>query len=235
MALDKTKTNKSLGRQIHEHLLDLGIETPMCSPIYKTDDSKIELISSDMQLEKIRHSFENIMTVLGMDLTDDSLQETPMRMAKMFMHETMWGLDPENFPKCTIVKNKMKCDEMVLEKNVTISSICEHHLKDFHGFATIAYIPSEKILGLSKFSRIADYFSRRPQIQERLTAQIFHTLSYLLETENVAVAIHATHGCVHSRGVQDPASSTFTNKLGGSFKNEPMTRAEFMALLPKSV
>lgn len=227
MALDKTKTNPQLGLEIHKLLLEKGVETPTI------DVGANAALSDDAKIETVRASFENIMTVLNLDLTDDSLQDTPLRVAKMLIRETMWGLDPKNFPKCTTVENKMGYDEMVVEKNVTVQSVCEHHWATIDGYATVAYIPGNKILGLSKIPRVIDYFARRPQIQERLTEQVFYALAYILETDNIAVAVHANHYCVRSRGIQDQNSSTVTSKLGGLFKTDPSTRAEFMSLLPK--
>ena len=167
--------------------------------------------------------------MLNLDLSDDSLKETPRRFAKMLVYETMWGLDYNNFPKCTTVENRMLYDEMVTVKDITVHSVCEHHFQNFDGYATIAYIPHNKILGLSKFPRIVDFFSRRPQIQERLTEQIFYALNYILETDNIAVAINAEHSCVRNRGIRDQNSSTITSRLGGVFKENPSAKAEFMA------
>ncbi len=167
------------------------------------------------------------MNTLGLDLDDDSLCETPKRVAKMFVSEIYWGLDPDAFPKCTTVENKMGYDEMVIERGITIYSDCEHHLRPIVGVANVAYIPNKKVLGLSKIPRICEYFAKRPQIQERLSMQIFHALSYILETDNIAVSINAGHLCVSQRGVEDTTANTTTNKLGGVFKNDPATRAEF--------
>ena len=167
------------------------------------------------------------MHTLGLDLSDDSLIETPKRVAKMYVNEIFWGLDFEAFPKCTTVDNKMKYDEMVVERNINVQSNCEHHFVVIDGLATVAYVPKQKVLGLSKINRVVEYFSKRPQIQERLTEQIFHALQFILETEDVAVMIDAQHFCVKSRGVEDAGSSTITSKLGGGFKSDPAARAEF--------
>ena len=156
--------------------------------------------------------------------------ETPTRLAKMYVDELYWGLDYNNFPKCTAIENKMGYDEMVLEKNVTVLSTCEHHFVTIDGLAAIAYIPNKKVIGLSKLNRIVEFFSKRPQVQERLTEQIYHTLTYILGTEDVAVVIDAVHFCVRSRGVRDYNSSTITSKLGGRFKSNPALRAEFLSL-----
>jgi GTP cyclohydrolase IA len=222
MAFNKTKTDPELGIKIHQHLLSLGLETPGVS-IDQNIDRKAKI-------EQIEHHFTQIMNILGLDLRDDSLMETPKRIAKMYVNEIFWGLDPLVFPKCTAVNNKMHYDEMVVERNINVQSNCEHHMVVIDGLATVAYIPNKKVLGLSKLNRVVEYFSKRPQIQERLTEQIFHALSYILETENVAVLIDATHYCVKSRGVEDINSRTTTSKMGGLFKTNAQVRAEFLNL-----
>jgi GTP cyclohydrolase I len=183
------------------------------------------------KIDKIESHFTEIMRVMGLDLSDDSLVDTPKRVAKMYVNEIFWGLDYEAFPKCTTVDNKMKYDEMVIERNVNVQSNCEHHFVVIDGLATVGYIPKQKVLGLSKINRIVEYFSKRPQIQERLTEQIYHALQFILDTDNIAVVIDAQHYCVKSRGVEDVGSSTVTSKLGGCFKTEPSVRAEFMNIV----
>jgi GTP cyclohydrolase I len=185
------------------------------------------------QISAIEGHFAMIMRALKLDLSDDSLAETPKRVAKMYVNEIFWGLDYEAFPKCTAVDNKMQYDEMVVERNINVQSNCEHHFVVIDGLATVAYVPNQKVLGLSKINRIVEYFSKRPQIQERLTEQIFHALQFILETEDVAVMIDAKHYCVASRGVEDTGSSTVTSKLGGGFKSDPAARAEFYQLARK--
>ena len=223
MSFNKIKTDASLGQQVHEHLVKMGVETPTIeSSLSRTD--KIDIIES---------KFRDIMTTLGLDMNDDSLIETPKRVAKMYVGEVFWGLDYEAFPKCTTVNNKMKYDEMVIERNINVQSNCEHHFVVIDGKATVAYIPNEKVLGLSKINRIVEYFSKRPQIQERLTEQVYHALQFVLETDNIAVVINAQHFCVRSRGVEDVGSSTITSKLGGCFKSDPSVRAEFMQIASK--
>ena len=145
----------------------------------------------------------------------------------MYVNEIFWGLDYASFPKCTTVQNKMQYNEMVVERNVNVQSNCEHHFVIIDGLATVAYVPKDKVLGLSKINRIVEYFSKRPQIQERLTEQVFHTLQFILGTEDVAVMIDAQHYCVKSRGVEDVGSSTVTSKLGGGFKTDAAARNEF--------
>ena len=221
MSYNKTKTDPELGLRVHEHLVKMGVETPSVPNDLDRKD-KISLIETN---------FKRIMEVLGLDLSDDSLAETPNRVAKMYVNEIFWGLDYEAFPKCTTVDNKMRYDEMVIERNINVQSNCEHHFVIIDGLATVAYIPKDKVLGLSKINRIVEYFSKRPQIQERLTEQVYYALQYILDTDNVAVVINAQHYCVRSRGVEDTGSSTMTSKLGGCFKTDPSVRAEFMSLV----
>lgn len=220
MSYNKTKTDAELGRRIHEHLVKMGVETP-------TVENNID---RKEKIDIIEAHFAGIMRTLGLDLNDDSLIETPKRVAKMYVNEVFWGLDYDAFPKCTTVDNKMQYDEMVVERNVIVMSNCEHHFVTIDGLATVAYVPNKKVLGLSKINRIVEYFAKRPQIQERLTEQVFHALCYILETDNVAVMIDAQHYCVKSRGVEDTGSSTVTCKLGGGFKTDPAARAEFLSI-----
>jgi GTP cyclohydrolase I len=225
MSYNKTKTDPELGKQVHMHLLNMGVETPIDDTIYLGDRKE--------RIEKIESHFKAIMETMGLDLSDDSLIETPKRVAKMYVNEIFWGLDYEAFPKCTTVDNKMQYNEMVVERNVNVQSNCEHHFVVIDGLATVAYVPKQKVLGLSKINRIVEYFSKRPQIQERLTEQIFHTLQFILDTEDVAVMIDAQHYCVKSRGVEDTGSSTVTCRLGGGFKTDPAARAEFLQIANK--
>ena len=226
MSYNKTKTDPELGKKVHEYLVKMGVETPTIS----TRNPNYEEVDRKTKIDLIEHNFTQIMAVLGLDLADDSLAETPKRVAKMYVNEIFWGLDFEAFPKCTTVDNKMKYNEMVVERNVNVQSNCEHHLVIIDGLATVAYVPKEKVLGLSKINRIVEYFSKRPQIQERLTEQVFHTLQYILDTEDVAVLIDAQHYCVKSRGVEDTGSSTVTVRLGGGFKNDTAARNEFLSI-----
>lgn len=223
MSYNKTKTDPELGQQVHEHLVKMGVETPS-KPINLDRKDKIQLIEQN---------FKQIMEWLGLDLSDDSLAETPNRVAKMYVNEVFYGLDYGAFPKCTTVDNKMKYNEMVVERNVNVQSNCEHHFITISGHATVAYVPKNKVLGLSKINRIVEYFSKRPQIQERLTEQIFHTLCFILDTEDVAVMIDAKHYCVAARGVEDTGSSTVTSRLGGGFKTDPAARTEFLNIAMK--
>ena len=224
MSYNKTKTDPVLGQAVHEHLVKCGVETPTVPNDIDRKD----------KIEKIESHFTEIMKTIGLDLSDDSLIDTPKRVAKMYVNEIFWGLDYEAFPKCTTVDNKMKYDEMVIERNVNVQSNCEHHFVVIDGVATVGYIPKQKVLGLSKINRIVEYFSKRPQIQERLTEQIYHALQFILDTDNIGVVIEAQHYCVKSRGVEDVGSSTVTSKLGGCFKTEPSVRAEFMNIVNSS-
>jgi len=185
-------------------------------------------LSSDEKIQQIQTHFAAIMTLLGLDLNDDSLKDTPKRVAKMYVNEIFGGLSPDNFPKITIIENKMQYDQMVCVQNIQVMSFCEHHFQPIDGFATVAYIPNKKVIGLSKINRIVEYFSRRPQVQERLTKQIADSLQYILDTEDVAVHINARHYCVIARGIQDAHSSTTTSDLRGAFKKSGDTRSEYL-------
>jgi|SRR5476651_182152 len=220
MSFNKNKTNPELGQAVHEHLVSLGLETPTIP----------NTLTIKQKVAKIEKAMTTIMETLGLDLSDDSLMETPLRVAKMYCSEIFWGLDPENFPKCTAVENKMGYDEMVVEKGVSVQSNCEHHFVIIDGLATVAYLPNQKVLGLSKINRVVEYFSKRPQIQERLTNQIAAALQFILDTKDVAVVINAQHYCVKSRGVEDTGSSTVTSHLGGKFRTDALVRSEFLAL-----
>ena len=227
MALTKTKTDSVLGWEVHDHLRSIGIETPMTPNA--TD------MLEKQKLSLIEDHFEKIMEIMGLDLMDDSMQDTPKRMAKMYLQELFWGLDYHNFPKCTAIKNKLAkvntFNSFVLEKGITVNSVCEHHFVPIYGRATVAYVPGAKVLGLSKLNRIVEYFSRRPQVQERLTEQIKAALAYVVETPDVAVYLDAEHFCVKTRGVQDENSSTVTLSVGGIFAEEKSDiRREFLNL-----
>lgn len=218
MALDRMKTDPCLGLVIHNLLVDYGVETPMV---------KGDLDKTDDKFQDIMFHVEAIMKTLGLDLTDDSLCETPKRIAKMYLNEIFWGLDYNNFPKITTIENKMQYDNMLLERHIKVHSTCEHHLIPMMGEAFIAYLPNRKVIGLSKINRIVEFFSRRPQVQERLTEQIFHTLCEILQTEDVAVIIKAEHTCVKLRGIEDINSDTITSRIGGAFIRNEALRNEF--------
>jgi GTP cyclohydrolase I len=226
MSLNKQKCDPILGQQVHNHLVSLGLETPQIE----------NSLSVKERIAAIEGHFHSIMVTLGLDLTDDSLIDTPKRVAKMYVSEIFYGLDYECFPKCTAILNKFDADEMIVERNVNVMTNCEHHFVTIDGLATVGYIPGKKVIGLSKINRIVEYFSKRPQVQERLNAQIHAALCFILETDNVAVMIDAKHYCVASRGIEDTGSFTTTSKLSGAFKEDKngAARQEFMAIANSS-
>ena len=192
--------------------LSASLETPLRTDAFDlSDEEKISRIEKDI---------ENILQTLGMDLTDDSLKATPKRVAKMFVKEMFGGLHPDRRPTLSTFDNKYKYNEMLVEKNITLYSTCEHHLLPIVGKAHVAYISNGTVVGLSKMNRIVDYFAKRPQVQERLTRQIVNELQRVLGTKNVACVIDAKHLCVNSRGIRDISSSTVTGEFGGEFKEE---------------
>ena len=189
-------------------------------------DNRIK-IDDDLKIELIEKNFREIMHILGLDLNDESLKDTPGRVARMYVKEVFSGLNPENKPKTTIFNNNFKFKEMLVEKNITIYSYCEHHFVPIFGKAHIAYFPNGHVIGLSKLNRIAQYYAKRPQVQERLTIQIANELKETLGSEDVAVIIDANHMCVASRGVNDVNSSTVTSSFHGKFLNESV-RSELL-------
>jgi len=203
---------------VRDTLVAQGLETPMI------DNG----LSRDQKYERVRESMTEVMETLGLDLADDSLAETPHRIAKMYVREIFAGLDYTKFPKLALIENKMGANEMVKIREIDLTSTCEHHFVTIDGTAKVAYIPKDKIIGLSKINRIVRFFGQRPQVQERLTRQILVALQTLLGTDDVAVSIDATHYCVKSRGVMDSNSQTSTTALGGCFIDNIHTRAEFL-------
>ncbi|MBY5979381.1 GTP cyclohydrolase I FolE [Ferrimonas balearica] len=203
---------------VRDTLIARGLETPLV-------DSEL---NNEQKYARIKGLMAEVMGTLGLDLGDDSLRETPHRIAKMYVEEIFAGLDYEQFPKLCVIDNKMGVDEMVKVKEISLVSTCEHHFVTIDGTATVAYIPDKKVIGLSKINRIVQFFGRRPQVQERLTQQVLVALQTLLGTSNVAVSIQATHYCVKARGVMDASSYTETTALGGVFKTKAATRAEFL-------
>ncbi|MGZ3787148.1 MAG: GTP cyclohydrolase I FolE [Bacteriovorax sp.] len=191
-------------------------------------------LSAKEKKDRIEALFTEIMQTLGLDLSDDSLKETPHRVAKMYVDEIFYGLETEKFPKITIVENKFDYDHAVVEVNIVTNSHCEHHFVPIIGKTHIAYVPNRKVLGLSKLNRIVDYFAKRPQIQERLTLQIHQALCTILETQDVAVVVDAMHACVKTRGIKDVTSMTRTSKLSGAFKEDTSHRIEFMNSIPRA-
>ena len=202
----------------NDHILT-SVETPIRSDAFEIDD--------DIKIELIEKKFREIMEVLGLDLTDDSLKDTPKRVAKMYVKETFSGLNPKNKPSVTLFENKYKFNQMLVEKDISVYSYCEHHFVPIIGKAHVAYFSGGKVVGLSKINRTVQYFSKRPQVQERLTVQIANEMKEMLGTDDVAVLVEADHLCVASRGVQDVSSSTVTSSYHGKFLDSNV-RDEFL-------
>jgi GTP cyclohydrolase I len=205
--------------RVQRALIAKGLETPLIP----------STMTAEQKYQRIKGLMAEVVSTLGLDLNDDSLAETPHRIAKMYVNEIFSGLDYRNFPKIAQIENKMGVDEMVKIRDISVVSTCEHHFVTIDGMAKVAYIPKNKIIGLSKINRIVRFFAQRPQVQERLTKQILVALQTLLDTQDVAVSLDAIHYCVKSRGIMDTTSSTQTTALGGCFKANPATRAEFLA------
>jgi len=212
-------SNEELYDDIGENHIAFSHDTPLRKDAFELSDEK--------KIIEIEKNVKNILSTLGMDLTDDSLKGTPYRVAKMFVKEIFGGLNPDKKPSASTFENKYKYNQMLVEKNIVVYSTCEHHLLPIVGRAHIAYISNGTVVGLSKMNRIVDYFARRPQVQERLTVQIVRELQNVLNTEDVACVIDAKHLCVNSRGIKDIESSTVTAEFGGKFQDE-QTRAEFL-------
>jgi GTP cyclohydrolase I len=205
--------------KVRQALVENGLETPLI------DNG----LSNAEKYERIKRAMTEVVSTLGLDLNDDSLMETPHRIAKMYVQEIFSGLDYSTFPKISVIDNKMSADEMITVNDISVTSTCEHHFVVIDGVAKVAYIPSTKIIGLSKINRIVNFFAQRPQVQERLTRQILVALQTILETDDVAVSLKATHYCVKSRGIKDSNSQTATTALGGCFK-DANTRSEFLSV-----
>ena len=214
------KTDRKLGLEVAEYLVSKGVETPITETSL-TDEEKIELIRDNMEI---------VVDVLGLDREDDSISGTADRVAKMYVSELCSGLSYNNFPKVSVFENKMGYDQMIIQKDITFHSLCEHHLVNFNGMAQVAYIPNDNVVGLSKLNRIVNFFARRPQVQERMTEQIYYALEYILGTDNIAVLVQGEHLCVKSRGIGDQNSGMTTSKLGGHFFDKHSVRSEFMSL-----
>lgn len=214
-------TDKELGMQVHKVLVEAGKESPL-------EHRKKKPINGETIIANQIHC---ILETLGLDMTNESLKDTPNRVSKMYCHEVFEGLNYDNFPKCTTTPNDMGYDEVVLVRNNVVRSTCEHHLQPIYGRAHIAYIPNKLVLGLSKFARITDFFASRPQVQERLTEQVYASLAYILETTDIAVVIEADHFCMKMRGVEEYCSDTVTSKMGGRFMTVPALRQEVMSLI----
>lgn len=213
-----------LGKEIHEKLKKLGIENPIHFEQFQKTDKR--------DLSRELRSFCNH---LGLDLKHPSTEDTPCRVGKMYKEEICWGLDYNKFPKAMTVDNEGDKDEIVLIRNIEVKSLCEHHFMPIIGKAHVAYIPNNKLLGLSKFNRIVEFFSRRPQLQERLSEQIAHALAHILETDDIAVIIEADHLCVKFRGVEDFCSDTVSSKMMGRFKTVKEARQELLSLISMGV
>lgn len=205
--------------KVRDALVREGLETPL----------RPNNLSQEEKRRQISQSFTDIMHTLGLDLTDDSLQDTPRRIAKMYVDEIFSGLDYKQFPQITMIENKMRAQDPVKVSDISMTSTCEHHFVTIDGLATVAYIPRDHIIGLSKINRIVQFFAQRPQVQERLCYQILVAMQTLLGTEDVAVLIDATHYCVKARGVMDSASSTRTHALRGKFSSDHELRREFFS------
>ncbi|MDC8005859.1 GTP cyclohydrolase I FolE [Aureisphaera galaxeae] len=211
---------------IGDNHISYNVETPLLPDAFdKPDDEKIE---------SIQHHFAMIMKELGLDLSDDSLSGTPYRFAKMYVKELFYGLDPKNKPKLSTFENKYGYGKMLVEQNITIDSSCEHHFLPIVGHAHVAYVPKNKVIGLSKINRLVDYYAHRPQVQERLSLQILKDLQSALETEDVIVMISAKHLCVSSRGIKDKNSFTTTIEYGGCFENGAK-RDEFLSTINNQI
>ncbi|MBI0401775.1 GTP cyclohydrolase I FolE [Cyclobacterium marinum] len=223
----------SAGIDLNQAIDDIGDDhissshdTPLREDAFEMDD--------DLKMELIEKHFKEIMNILGMDLKDDSLKGTPKRVAKMFVKEVFSGLDPKNKPEVKLFENKYKYNEMLVEKDITFFSHCEHHFVPIYGKAHVAYISNGSVIGLSKINRIVQYFAKRPQVQERLTVQIGNELKKALGTDDVAVIMDADHMCVSSRGVRDTSSSTVTSFYSGKFENDNQKRNEFLKYISLS-
>ena len=206
--------------EIGEEHVGTSLQTPLREDAFKMDD--------DLKVELIEKHFREIMHILGLDLTDDSLKGTPHRVAKMYVKEVFAGVNPKNKPAAKLFENKYKYSEMLVEKDITFHSHCEHHFVPIYGKAHVAYISNGNVIGLSKINRIVQYYSKRPQVQERLTMQIGNELKEVLGTDDVAVIMDAYHMCVSSRGVNDTNSSTVTSFFSGKFEKDEQSRNEFL-------
>ena len=218
--------NTLIEKEIYELIGDnhqmTSAETPLRKDAFDKSDTE--------KMQTIEKHFFSIMEEMGLDMTDDSLKGTPHRVAKMFVQEIFSGLNPSNKPKISVFENSYHYDKMLVEANISFNSTCEHHFLPIVGKAHIGYVSSGKVIGLSKLNRIVDYYSRRPQVQERLIMQIFNELKTVLETENVIVVMEATHLCVSSRGIKDESSYTSTIQYGGIF-NEKENRNDFFSMI----
>lgn len=221
------KTDPELGARVYKHLTELGLETKIDHFHPRIGDAHTSLYNG----------VQGFLGHMGLDINDPSIQDTPTRVAEMFAYELCAGLNYDNFPKCTTTPNGImlsnqtvvgKVDEMVMVRKIRTVTLCEHHFQTISGYTWIAYIPSTQLLGLSKFARVTNFFARRPQVQERMTEQLYAALAFILETPDVAVYQAAVHNCMRARGVMDPESDTITSKMGGRFLSNAALRQEFL-------
>ena len=220
-AIAVTEVTQNLSAEaclVRDALIEHGLETPMF------DNG----LRADQKYQRIKSLMGEVMDTLGLDRGDDSLTETPHRIAKMYVDEIFSGLDYRRFPKISLIENKFGTSEMVKVKDIELISTCEHHFVTIDGMAKVAYVPGDRVIGLSKINRIVRFFAQRPQVQERLTRQVLVSLQVLLGTDDVAVAIDAMHYCVKSRGIMDSSSSTSTRAFGGCFETDAEMRKDFM-------
>ncbi len=217
MAID---LEKNLYEELGDEHVGTSVETPLREDAFEMDD--------DLKIELIQKHFKEIMNIMGLDLTDDSLKGTPYRVAKMYVKEVFSGLDPKNKPSIKVFENKYQYNQMLVEKDITFYSNCEHHFVPIFGKAHVAYISKGEVIGLSKINRIVQYYAKRPQVQERLTMQIGNELKEVLGTDDVAIVLDAYHLCVSSRGVEDTNSSTVTSFYSGKFEHDEQSRNEFL-------
>lgn len=233
MKRNETLSDTQLPANIHEvnHLKGYSIEEIGDQHLFTSFETPLRedafALNDATKIELIEKRFEEIMNILGLDLTDDSLSGTPHRVAKMYVQEIFKGLNPQNAPKIALFDNKYQYNQMLVERDITLYSNCEHHFVPIVGKAHVAYISNGKVIGLSKINRIVEYFAKRPQVQERLTVQIANYLKEVLQTEDVAVVVDAKHLCVSSRGVEDTTSSTVTASYHGKFQNQTV-KDEFL-------
>ncbi len=225
------KVDPKVGKLVRDHLLKLGLETTVTTTPKQGDAHT-----------RMYNGVQGFLQAMGLDINDPSIRETPERVADMFVHELCYGLNYDNFPKCTTTPNGVydendslygSINEMVMVDSIRTYSLCEHHFQTIAGVTHIAYIPGAKLLGLSKFARVTNFFGRRPQVQERMTAQIYEALAFILQTEDIAVMQVATHDCMRVRGAMDPQSKTTTSKMGGRFMTNPALRQEFLNAIPR--
>ncbi|KAE9530329.1 MULTISPECIES: GTP cyclohydrolase I FolE [Testudinibacter] len=209
--------------RVRDALIAKGIETPM----------KSVALSLNERRKQIESHMREVIQLIGLDLSDDSIEETPGRMAKMYLDEIFTGMDYANFPKITTIRNRMKVSEMVLVNDITLTSTCEHHFVTIDGQVSVAYYPKDWVIGLSKINRVVSFLAQRPQVQERLTEQVLTALQAILQTDDVAVYVKATHFCVKCRGIKDTNSYTVTSAFGGVFLEDRETRKEFLGLISK--